>query len=263
MHTTAFPLGREAAGWLLGQLVVLTTLGGHVGAGPVAWLAAAAYTAVMWGALTTAFGSPWDLGPANRVTVGRAALVGGVVLLVAEAVVTGSTAHTALLVVLASVALALDAVDGQVARRTGSESALGARFDMEVDAFLILVLSVSAAVVTGPWVLVIGAMRYLFVAASWFASWLRAELPPNLWRKAVCAVQGVVLLVVTARVLPDLLSVVVAAAALAALLWSFGRDTGRLWQGRAAVAGARHGREFPPNLWTWGPAECAHRIART
>ena len=39
----------------------------------------------------------------------------------------------------------LDAVDGQVARRTGTVSALGARFDMEVDAFLILVLSVYVA----------------------------------------------------------------------------------------------------------------------
>ena len=38
-------------------------------------------------------------------------------------------------------ALLLDAVDGGVARRTGTVSGFGARFDMEVDAFLILVLS--------------------------------------------------------------------------------------------------------------------------
>ena len=44
---------------------------------------------------------------------------------------------------LSSVALALDGVDGQVARRTRTVSALGARFDMEVDAFLVLVLSVA------------------------------------------------------------------------------------------------------------------------
>ena len=36
----------------------------------------------------------------------------------------------------------LDAVDGHVARRTGTATAFGARFDMEVDAFLIVVLSV-------------------------------------------------------------------------------------------------------------------------
>ncbi len=40
------------------------------------------------------------------------------------------------LVALASAALVLDAVDGQVARRTGTATALGARFDGEVDAFL-------------------------------------------------------------------------------------------------------------------------------
>ena len=42
---------------------------------------------------------------------------------------------------LASVALILDGVDGKVARRTRNASAFGARFDMEVDAFLILVFS--------------------------------------------------------------------------------------------------------------------------
>ena len=46
---------------------------------------------------------------------------------------------------LVVVALALDWVDGQVARRTGTCSAFGARFDMETDAFLILVLSAYAA----------------------------------------------------------------------------------------------------------------------
>ena len=51
----------------------------------------------------------------------------------------------ATLVLLSSVALALDGVDGWVARRTRTVSALGARFDMEVDAFLVLMLSVHVA----------------------------------------------------------------------------------------------------------------------
>ncbi|GAA4940924.1 hypothetical protein GCM10023238_03240 [Streptomyces heliomycini] len=52
---------------------------------------------------------------------------------------------------LTAVALILDGVDGKVARRTGTSTPLGARFDMEVDAFLILVLSVyvSMAMVRG------------------------------------------------------------------------------------------------------------------
>ena len=46
---------------------------------------------------------------------------------------------------LAVVALALDAVDGRVARRTGTVSPFGARLDGEADAFLMLVLSVHVA----------------------------------------------------------------------------------------------------------------------
>ena len=64
------------------------------------------------------------------------------------------------------VALVLDWVDGQVARRTGTVTAFGARFDMEVDAFLILVLSVYVAGSFGPWVLAIGLARYALLAAE-------------------------------------------------------------------------------------------------
>ena len=103
------------------------------------------------------------LGAANRVTLTRATLVGGVTALVADALV--GPAHVAAMVGLAVVALVLDGVDGWVARRTGTVSALGARFDMEVDAFLILVLSVYVAGTVGPWVLAIGAARY----AAWAA----------------------------------------------------------------------------------------------
>src|SRR5215218_11011335 len=110
------------------------------------------------------------LGAANRVTLARASLVGAVTALLADALV--GSASVAAAVGLAAVALVLDAVDGWVARRSGTVSALGARFDMEVDAFLILVLSVYVAQSVGPWVLVIGAMRYVFVVVSWVLPWL-------------------------------------------------------------------------------------------
>ena len=45
-----------------------------------------------------------------------------------------------MLVTLSAVALTLDLVDGWVARRSNTASNMGARFDGEVDAFLILVL---------------------------------------------------------------------------------------------------------------------------
>ena len=57
---------------------------------------------------------------------------------------------------LTALALVLDAVGGRVARRTHSVTRLGARFDMETDAFLILVLSVAAGPLVGWWVLAIG-----------------------------------------------------------------------------------------------------------
>ena len=183
------------------------------------------------------------LGQADRVTLLRATLVGGVAALTVDSF--ARPAPVAVLVVLATVALGLDAVDGRVARRTGTASALGARFDMEVDAFLLLVLSVYAARPLGGWVLAIGAMRYAYVAAGWLLPWLRGSLPPRYWRKVVAATQGVVLVVAAAGVLPRPLSSAVLAVALALLIESFGRDVGWLWHRRpvesAAVAGSRRG----------------------
>ena len=103
------------------------------------------------------------IGPANLVTSLRAVLSCGVAALVALSL-RRARSPSAALVVLSTVALALDWVDGQVARRTHTESAFGARFDMEVDAFLILVLSVYVASSIGVWVLAIGLARYLLLA---------------------------------------------------------------------------------------------------
>ena len=129
-------------------------------------------------------------------------------------------------------ALVLDLVDGKVARRTATASALGARFDMEIDAFLILVLSVYVAPSLGAWVLAIGLMRYAYLAATWALGWLRGPLPPRYWRKVVAAVQGIVLTVASAGVLPPALMVAAVALALALLIESFGRDVWWRWQHR-------------------------------
>ena len=129
-----------------------------------------------------------------------------------------------MLVTLTVVALALDAVDGWVARRNGTASALGAHFDGEVDAFLILVLSVYVARSAGAWVLAIGAARYAFLAAGWLLPWMREPLPPRYWRKVVAATQGIVLTIAAADVLPPALTQAALVAALALLAESFGRD---------------------------------------
>jgi phosphatidylglycerophosphate synthase len=61
--------------------------------------------------------------------------------------------------------LALDGLDGFIARRTGQASELGARFDMECDALLVLVCSLVLYLHgrLGSYVLVAGALRYLYV----------------------------------------------------------------------------------------------------
>ncbi|MEJ2852634.1 MULTISPECIES: CDP-alcohol phosphatidyltransferase family protein [unclassified Saccharothrix] len=231
LQHTAAPAVPEQAAWAGAQVLVLAGLGGTLGLGLPGWLAGLAYGLATWALLGAAMARAGvrALGPADRVTLARGLLVGGVTALVAD-----RAAATVVVVVLASVALALDFVDGRVARRTGTASPLGARFDMEVDAFLILVLSVHAALAFGPWALAIGAMRYVFVAASWVAPWLRGELPPSFARKAVAAGQGVLLVVAVAGVVP--FAAVLVAVALAALVWSFGRDVRWLWRNRVRAA---------------------------
>lgn len=221
------------------QVVLLAVLSAGLGLGPVGWLAGTAYTVGLWALLTAAVrrARATTLGPADLVTLARALLVGAVTALVTDGLWNGDT-PIAPLVIIATVALVLDALDGQVARRSGTASALGARFDMEVDAFLLLVLSVHVAVLLGPWALAIGAMRYAFVAASRMAPWLRSELPARYSAKAVAALQGIALVVATSEVLPQPLAVTLVSTALALLVWSFGRDVTLLWRNARDTAGS-------------------------
>lgn len=225
------------------QIVLLAALSAGVGLSPVGWLAGLAYTLGLWALLMGAVRRARTpaLGPANLVTLARAMLVGGVTALVANGLWGGDTPVTApvvtALVVTATLALVLDAVDGLVARRSGTASALGARFDMEVDAFLILVLSVHVAGLVGPWALAIGVMRYGFVAAGWLLPWMRSPLPTRYSAKAVAALQGIVLVVTASEVLPPPLAVTLVSAALALLTWSFSRDVAWLWRVRTAPCG--------------------------
>jgi phosphatidylglycerophosphate synthase len=223
--------GPEQAAAASAQLLILAGLAAAFGLGPLGVLVGVVYAAGLLGLLSAAMHRAGRsvLGPADVVTLARALLVGGVTAIVAESLLSGWTARAAL-VALASVALALDAVDGKVARRTGTTSPVGARFDMEVDAFLVLVLSVHVAGIVGPWVLAIGAMRYAFVLAGWVLPWLRGQVPPSFVAKTVAAVQGVVLVVAASQLLPHPVTVALMAVALTLLVWSFGRTVRLLWQ---------------------------------
>lgn len=171
------------------------------------------------------------LGPADVVTLSRAILACALAALVVDTSLGEPAA--AVIVPLAVVAVVLDAVDGRVARATRSVSAFGSRFDGEADAFLLLVLSVHVAPSYGWWVLVIGVARYAFGLAGWARPWLRVRLPFRYWRKVVTAVQGIVLVVAAAGLLPRTATYAVLIVALTLLAESFGRDV--LWSWR------RHG----------------------
>jgi phosphatidylglycerophosphate synthase len=172
-------------------------------------------------------------GPANQVTLGRA----GIACLLAGALPAGG-APTWQLAVLATAAAALDGVDGWLARRTRLASPFGARFDMEIDALLIAVLSLLAWRLdrAGAWILAAGAMRYLFVAAGSTWPWLAAPLPPSRRRQTICAFQVTMLVVCLVPILPQSVAVACAALGLAALAMSFTTDVARLWQARHAAA---------------------------
>src|SRR5690606_7238398 len=236
--------GLGPAAGAAAQPVLLGLVCAAAGLGVVGWLAGLGYAAALCALLAAAVhrSGAHPLTPADKVTLARAVLVGGVAALVADRALDG-TAGTdgpaaVAIALLATVGLVLDGVDGRVARRTGTSSPRGARFDMEVDAFLILVLSVHAALFLGPWVPAIGAMRYAFAAAVRVLPRLRGELPPSPARKAVAVLQAGALIAVAPDLLPRPAAAAVAGLALALLAWSFGRDVRRLWR-TGAPGGAR------------------------
>lgn len=176
---------------------------------------------------------PPGLGWANRITLLRATLVLPVAaLLVTPGSARGSLAWLA--VALALVALLMDGVDGAVARRTSSETSFGARFDMELDAFLILVLAglVWTSTPLGFWVVFIGLIRYVFVLAGWLWPRLEQDLPPSFRRKLICVVQVAALLVALAPVVSPPVAAGVCVVALTLLAYSFAVDV--LWLVRRA-----------------------------
>lgn len=162
-------------------------------------------------------------GAANKITLIRATLV----LLLAATIGLGAAPTLQWAVfITACIAAALDAADGWAARRTGMSSDYGARFDMETDALLILVLSILVWQFgkAGAWVLASGLMRYVFVGAAMLWAWLRAPLPPSMRRKTIAALQVIALLVACAVIVPPAISQWLCAGALVLLSASFLHD---------------------------------------
>src|SRR5215467_1048841 len=208
---------------LLATAALLGAVSATSGLAVAGWIAGLATGSAATGLLVTARmrSDQPAMFPADWVTLTRTLLIAGVAGLVAASF--GRPVSITALVTLSSVALALDAVDGQVARRTDTATSLGGRLDGEVDAFLILLLSSVVSQAYGSWVLVIGAARYALLLAGWLMPWLAAPLPPRYWRKVVAAVQGIVLTVAISGLLDRVVGMIAVAAALLLLAESFGR----------------------------------------
>ena len=161
-----------------------------------------------------------SFGPANQVTFVRGSLVALLFGLVAD------PAAAWIGVVVASAALALDGLDGWLARRLQVASEFGARFDMETDALLLVALTLLAWAYdkAGPWILVAGLMRYLFVASSALLPFLAGSLPPSRRRQSVFVVQGIALIVCISPIVGPPVSGAVALMGLGLLTWSFAID---------------------------------------
>ena len=140
------------------------------------------------------------------------------------------------------VGAALDSLDGWVARRTGRQSALGAKLDLAFDTlgFLVVPLVGVAWGRLPVWYLAIGAAGYLFrggVAYRRYRGRYVAPLPPSRVRRPLAAFQMVVVTVALLPVLPTGVTMPLATAAMVPSLLVFARDwfvvSGRLAPGRS------------------------------
>ncbi len=166
---------------------------------------------------------PPRFGHANRITLTRGVIVSGVAAFIGSA---GGETYALEVAVAASIALAMDGLDGMVARWTGLMSPYGAQLDMELDSLLMLILSILAWQwgAAGPWVLFCGLVRYGWVAGCLLLPWLNRQLPPAFRRKTACVV-GIGALI--GAIVPwawPWFATFSAAVATASLAWSFGVD---------------------------------------
>lgn len=171
-----------------------------------------------------------DFGWANRATLVRAAMI---VLLVSLTPFIASLGNWLWLFgSLCLLALILDGVDGAIARATHSTTNFGARFDMELDALFILGLCVAVLSLekAGAWVLILGLMRYAFVAAGQWLDFMNQPLPESFRRKTVCVWQVVTLMIAILPVTSAAFATWTLATALALLSYSFFTDLRWLYQ---------------------------------
>lgn len=226
----------------------MVTAGGNGGAAAGAALITLAACATGGWAILRGLGSgayPHDrLGLCNGVTMARGAGVAVLAgLVMAPGALAGGGGFGWAVVALAAAVLALDGLDGWLARRSGLRSAFGARFDVEADVVFALVMAALAwqAGKVGAWFVLIGGLRPAFLLAGMLWPALRAPLPEARWRKVMAAVQMTVQVALMAPLLVPPLSVALGGAILAAMLLSFAVDIRWLLRHRPGPAPLRAG----------------------
>lgn len=212
--------------------VLILITGAGLGLGSLFYTASILLFSAMAGLILGYWPARTDFGWANRATLLRGCLVVVLISLAPFAERLGDWMWiygTACLV-----ALILDGVDGAIARRTGSQTAFGARFDMELDAVFILGLCVAvlASGKAGAWVLALGLMRYGFVMASLTLPFLNRPLPESFRRKTVCVWQVVTLMIAVLPIVSTSFASWTLATALILLSYSFLVDLYWLYQRR-------------------------------
>lgn len=129
---------------------------------------------------------------------------------------------------LLALALLGDLLDGAIARRLGGSSQ-GALLDMECDQLTVLAMSWMVVARGGlAYVLLLPAMRYLFVLAAWSVSMPASDPKPidggNRRGRAVCAAVVVALLLALTPSTPIGLTNALTGVAVGLLSWSFASD---------------------------------------
>jgi phosphatidylglycerophosphate synthase len=206
----------------------------------LSWLSAstATFCFLLLAALVARYSRARGLRLADLVTLARGLGVCFLAGLAVQALAGGLAKNGVLImIIMGTLCLTLDGVDGRVARARGEASDFGARFDVETDAAMLVILSVAVAAlgIAGWWVLMIGTLRYGYVATSLAVPALRAPLPYRYSAKVIAVAQAVALLAVIALDLMhskhwELTMLLLAAFAL--LCWSFARSI--RWQLRHA-----------------------------
>ena len=183
-------------------------------------------------------------GAANLITLGRVVGTGWILAWILHSVLLGRTPLIGICIaIVGAICLALDGVDGHVARSRHETSIFGARFDIEADSATALLLSIAVMIfgVAGWWVLLIGLLRYGYVLAGRLLPALQTPLPFSQSRRMIGVGQAILLVMalLIIGVFPDSGWVswlwLLPAISLTALLWSFGRDVvGQLRSSAAA-----------------------------